>query len=176
MVRYKRSGFTIVELLIVIVVIGILAAITIVAYNGVQARARDNVRKSDLAQLAKATKLYAVDKGDNARIGCGFDPATSSGNEGSGWLPVDYDAGGIYVSINTCLTSGGYLSKVLTDPSGFSSCTGLTCHAYMKVSCASGTYYYANLETRPQMSNDLDTTCQPSWDTTYGMNYVIRVD
>lgn len=32
----SRSGFTIVELLIVIVVIGILAAVTIVAYNGVQ--------------------------------------------------------------------------------------------------------------------------------------------
>ena len=32
----SKSGFTIVELLIVIVVIGILAAITIVAYNGIQ--------------------------------------------------------------------------------------------------------------------------------------------
>jgi prepilin-type N-terminal cleavage/methylation domain-containing protein len=36
----NSSGFTIVELLIVIVVIGILAAISIVAYNGMQARAR----------------------------------------------------------------------------------------------------------------------------------------
>ena len=37
----RRRGFTIVELLIVIVVIGILAAITIVAFNGVQQRARN---------------------------------------------------------------------------------------------------------------------------------------
>lgn len=36
----KRHGFTIVELLIVIVIIGILAAITIVAYNGISERAR----------------------------------------------------------------------------------------------------------------------------------------
>jgi len=35
----RRSGFTIIELLIVIVVIGILAAITLVSYNGVQNRA-----------------------------------------------------------------------------------------------------------------------------------------
>lgn len=43
-----QAGFTIVELLIVIVVIGILAAITIVAYNGVQNRANDTTVKSDL--------------------------------------------------------------------------------------------------------------------------------
>ena len=36
----RRKGFTIVELLIVIVVIGILAAITIVAYTGIQGRAQ----------------------------------------------------------------------------------------------------------------------------------------
>ena len=44
----KQRGFTIVELLIVIVVIGVLAAITIVAYNGIQSRARDSARVSDI--------------------------------------------------------------------------------------------------------------------------------
>jgi len=50
---FKQSGFTIVELLIVIVVIGILAAITIVAFNGVQQRAATAAVQSDLAQNAK---------------------------------------------------------------------------------------------------------------------------
>jgi len=40
--KTKQQGFTIVELLIVIVVIGILAAITIVAYNGIQQRAKNS--------------------------------------------------------------------------------------------------------------------------------------
>jgi prepilin-type N-terminal cleavage/methylation domain-containing protein len=44
----KDKGFTIVELLIVIVVIGILAAITVVAYRGVQSRANDTAIQSDL--------------------------------------------------------------------------------------------------------------------------------
>lgn len=49
----EPRGFTIVELLIVIVIIGILAAITIVAYNGIQGRANDSVIRSDLANIAK---------------------------------------------------------------------------------------------------------------------------
>jgi len=53
----QKNGFTIVELLIVIVVITILAAITIVSYNGIQNRANDTAIKSDLKSLA--TKLGA---------------------------------------------------------------------------------------------------------------------
>ena len=44
----KQSGFTVVELLIVILVIGILAAISIVAYKGVERTAADKAMKSDL--------------------------------------------------------------------------------------------------------------------------------
>jgi len=58
-----RRGFTIVELLIVIVVIGILAAITIVAYNGIQKRARDTSRTTEISSLMKAIELYRIDNG-----------------------------------------------------------------------------------------------------------------
>lgn len=47
----KQKGFTIVELLIVIVVIGILVAITIVAFNGIQNRATDTTIQSDLRSI-----------------------------------------------------------------------------------------------------------------------------
>lgn len=59
----RRNGFTIVELLIVIVVIAILAVITIVAYNGVQARARDSQLQSVANSWIKALRLYHVDHG-----------------------------------------------------------------------------------------------------------------
>lgn len=59
----KNTGFTIVEFLIVIVVIGILAAITVVAYNGIQERARFSAMKSDLASLNKAIQLYYSENG-----------------------------------------------------------------------------------------------------------------
>jgi prepilin-type N-terminal cleavage/methylation domain-containing protein len=52
--KKTTSGFTIVELLIVIVVIGILAAIVIVAYNGVQDRANKTKENTDLTTLQKA--------------------------------------------------------------------------------------------------------------------------
>jgi prepilin-type N-terminal cleavage/methylation domain-containing protein len=54
-------GFTIIELLVVIVIIGILAAITIVAYNGIQGRAQAAAASSALAQVSKKIALYAID-------------------------------------------------------------------------------------------------------------------
>lgn len=56
--RKSTSGFTIVELLIVIVVIAVLAAITIVAYNGIQQRAKNSSRIAVGDQWVKLFKVY----------------------------------------------------------------------------------------------------------------------
>lgn len=59
----KQVGFTIVELLIVIVVIGILAAITIVAYTGMQDRARATQMANGIAQYTRALASHVAISG-----------------------------------------------------------------------------------------------------------------
>lgn len=58
----KQKGFTLVELLIVIVVIAILAAISIVAYNGVTNKARDDERVATARELVNAAASYNSEK------------------------------------------------------------------------------------------------------------------
>lgn len=93
----KQSGFTIVELLIVVVVIAILAAITIVAYSGIQQRAREQVVRSDLQSLQKAMLMYREEKrvlppGADFYSGSSMPPTAN-------WASV----------VNT-MKSGGYIS------------------------------------------------------------------
>lgn len=61
--KKKQSGFTIVELLIVIVVIGILAAIVITTFTGVQKKGRDADRKSDINSMYGQVEVYFAEQG-----------------------------------------------------------------------------------------------------------------
>jgi len=169
----KGRGFTIVELLIVIVVVAILAVISIVAYSGIQQRARDNVRKQDVATIAKALQLYAVDNGALMHTGSG---CGGYGN-GGGWY--GYEGGSGYTtSISNCLINGKYINKEILDPSGLRACGGLSCRAYFVTTCVQSsqlvTYVYANLETVGHATTDTDSTCSAVADTDIGMNYFIK--
>lgn len=65
MFTLKKSsrGFTIVELLIVIVVIAILASISVVAYNGIQTRAENTKTAAAISQYIKALQAYKSEEG-----------------------------------------------------------------------------------------------------------------
>lgn len=94
-----RSGFTIVELLIVIVVIGILAAIMIVAYNGIQNRATDATNLSNANVITKAIAAYKIDHND-------LPPFCPAG-----------DGQGCLMSLITSSLVPTYLAKLPDDPS-----------------------------------------------------------
>ena len=63
--KISARGFTIVELLIVIVVIAILAAVTVVAYNGIQQRTHQSVVQAELSTNGKKLAEYQITSAGN---------------------------------------------------------------------------------------------------------------
>lgn len=73
--RVSHHGFTIVELLIVIVVIAVVASITVVAYNGITQRAKDASVQTELGVIDQSMKLFFS---ENDRYPLTFDDMKSS--------------------------------------------------------------------------------------------------
>ena len=129
----NTAGFTIVELLIVIVVIGILAAITIVSYSGIQSRAQFAAYRTDIDSLNKAILLYYTDNGYYPMNGvpagsCATNVATGSGDFITGLAPTymrsvpstpNWSSGANYYAY--CWTVNGTNYKVLRLVPGGSS-------------------------------------------------------
>lgn len=182
-----KAGFTIVELIVVITVIAILAAIVITSYNGAQAKSRDAKRISQLTSIAEAITSYRLKYNDQ------LTSTTCAGGYnggGSGWF--NYIGTNYTKDILSCLTDVGYLDKNFVDPFGCGStgganAPGYTCsrngYAYMKSTCTIGsdtvTVLMARLETRGNVSDlqGANALCSSSsYATSYGMNYMVRVD
>ena len=100
--RLSGRGFTIIELLIVIVVIGILATITIVAFNGAQQRAQNAALKTAAQQFSKGMQLWSISSGKKPEeINAGWN------NGGQGYVSKpweNYSTGLVEV-----IASSGYL-------------------------------------------------------------------
>lgn len=67
----SHKGYTLVEIAIVIVVIGLLASIAVVAFNNVLKQARDDKRENDMKVLMEAMDSYYNENG-NYPIGCSY--------------------------------------------------------------------------------------------------------
>jgi len=60
----KNFGFTLIEILIVVSIIGVLASLAMVSYSGAQKQTRDSQRKSDLNQYRNALEAFSVAHND----------------------------------------------------------------------------------------------------------------
>lgn len=125
-----HRGFTLIELIVVIAVIGILAGIAVVILNGIQVSARNAQRKSDLAQLRDAVRQYHLVTGQwpvtagnpqaDILTACGDWPAD---------IKSEFASVGIYNLPKDPLFNGG-------SKAGNGNCdTGSLTHLYYSMGC-----------------------------------------
>lgn len=118
--KRKQSGFTIVELLIVIVVIGILAALVVTTFSGIQKKARDTERETDIKAVHGQLEAYYAQEGryptqdnmtDNAWIGenmRGLDLAALQDPKGGDELCTAAPAAGTWCYVYTSTGDDNY--------------------------------------------------------------------
>ncbi|HYG83882.1 MAG TPA: type II secretion system protein [Verrucomicrobiae bacterium] len=180
---FKAGGFTIIELLIVIVVVAILASLTLVSFRNITAQANDTKRKQDLKTIQTAMLSYFQAEGEWPKSGNNC----TTNSHGEHFTSARGSAGGGNQNGNSmidCLKKAGYISTDIIDPSGAGSCEidsdHSNCRTYMKGHCMEDgqerVYLFANLETLPHTSTDTDLCgTVKQWDTKYGMNYTLQV-
>ncbi len=165
-----KTGFTIVELLIVVVVIAILAAITVVSFNGIQQQARDTKRIDDVNKIVKAFQIWSIQENSNFTT-----MQAGSGAAEVGWFDGPYTP---YPSVKSVLVSGGYLSEGVVDP--INDKTVANASAYMITFCngeENTRVILARLENPPvqTVAEQIGKTCTygsfTSYVGTYQMNY-----
>lgn len=129
-----RRGFTLVELLIVIIVIAVLAAIAIPKFANSSQRGKESALKADLKVLRNAVDLFKTDTG--AYPGSIADlAATSAPANGK-------DSAGANKAINASDWRGPYLQSVPTDPISDAAYTYSTAAGTVgKVSSSAGAPY-----------------------------------
>ena len=137
----KMNAFTIVELLVVIVVIGILAAITIVSYTGISQKAVVSSLQSDLGSAKKQLSLYYVDHGSY--------PTSINTGTGNDNCPTPTDS-------NYCLKSSSgnaytYLPNNTTNATDYS--------LYASNSSNSSLYYRISTTTALSSALTIVTPC-----------------
>ena len=101
----KERGFTIIELLIVIAIIGILATLVLTNFQGAQAKGRDTVRKNDINSLYQKLEEYYNENGSyiNTAITAGNASTLFPGIDGG--AVTDEDGTIIETTFSTSLTT-----------------------------------------------------------------------
>jgi prepilin-type N-terminal cleavage/methylation domain-containing protein len=111
--KFKKTGFTLIELMIVIAIIGILAGIAVPRYMNFLQRAKEGASKGGLGALRSALNIYYADTDFYFPIVISIDPAWPVRlfwDDGFGWIPHP-DFQNYLDEIPDC--------KVGPEPSGF---------------------------------------------------------
>jgi prepilin-type N-terminal cleavage/methylation domain-containing protein len=87
--RDVHRGMTLVELMIVVVIIGVLAAIAMVGYGKYVARARLSEANAMLAEFAAKEQLYFLEAGQYMEVHSGASVFPSTSEDGDQFWPVD---------------------------------------------------------------------------------------
>lgn len=149
----KERGFTIVELLIVIVVIGVLAAITIVAYGNITTRANANTAKANAANVAKVAEAYNA---DDTITTAGYPTLVALTSYGSGAGNISRVPTGVTVNsatLTAALASNGKVIQYV--PVG----TTGACVGYWNASLATPAAEYIYVGNARTGSNGATPTC-----------------
>lgn len=135
----KTKTFTLIEMLIVIVIIGILAAALIPRLQSVQWRARDTKRKTDLKQIYTANEIYLL---DNSAYVKPHNAVDTWCNVWANCYVYSYNAASNWI---TTLT--GILTSVPVDP--------LNTASWWPWHTGNYTYVYGNVYSSPAWTYDL---------------------
>jgi prepilin-type N-terminal cleavage/methylation domain-containing protein len=153
MSRHSNDGYTLIELMIVIIIIGIFANMALLQMGIVFAKARDARRKSNLASIAQALNLYYSEHGTYA---------VPAGYYGDGTGYFNYDAEG-QLSAADYLYQKGYLpNKQFIDPlSPIPPAWGWDYFLTICDSSGGSFQLFATLEfpTSNDVNKELNTTC-----------------
>ena len=101
--RYNQDGFTLIEIMVVILILGLLATIVVQSLRGAADKAKTTKAQADLAEIKTALDRYYLDNG--------FYPTTDQGLSAlvsppsTGHVPSNYE-------------SGGYIERLPSDPWG----------------------------------------------------------
>ncbi len=145
--KRKQQGFTIVELLIVIVVIGILAALVITTFTGVQKKARDTERTTDIKAIHGQVEAYFAQNGNYPTLVHMNDPAWRSTNMKGLDGEALKDPKGTAQTLVGSTTAGSYVYAVgpVSCDDGASATNGCATYTLTATLEGGGTFAKSNL-------------------------------
>src|ERR1700687_3400089 len=101
--RYNQDGFTLIEIMVVILILGLLATIVVQSLRGAADQAKRPRTKADLAEIKTALDRYYLDNGYYPTTDQGLNALVSPPTNGR--MPANYE-------------NGGYIERLPRDPRG----------------------------------------------------------